>query len=164
MVLRALRRLTGAGRKFARDKRGSITVDFVISMPILLGVLVLTTEYGRVLQARTVLDNAVSDATRYLARVPQDNGVFQARSLTIANGLIEDRLDVAELIIEGPVIQQIDGQDWISMRGTALVEVPALSLLNLLTANEMTLADGTPISDVNLFPIDSVHTFRHFGR
>ena len=68
----AVTSLKGRLAGFVKDDRASVSVDFVVAIPILLAVLVFTSEYGRVLQMRSVLDNAVADATRYLARAPRD--------------------------------------------------------------------------------------------
>jgi Flp pilus assembly protein TadG len=96
-------------REFLKDQRASVSVDFVVSIPILpavLAVLVFTSEYGRVLQMRTVLDNAVSDATRDLARAPLNvNGDgYEAEIIVIARRLITSRINSNHINIGSPVI------------------------------------------------------------
>lgn len=166
MVLRGLRRLAEAGGRFVRDRGGSITVDFVVSIPILIGVLVLTSEYGKLLQTRTILDNAVADATRYLARMPLDESTnfFYPNSITQAEALIRDRLDVEQVTVAQPALLQNGDVRWVSITADAMVDVPALSLLNLATTEEIKLADGTSLRERRLFPISSQEAFRHFGR
>ena len=100
MVVRAAHRLARLGLAFARDRRGSNTVEFVISIPILLAVLVLSTEYGKILHQRTVLDSAVADATRYLSRLPQDtNGFLPNESIAVAYRIISERIRPSDLSI-----------------------------------------------------------------
>ena len=96
----ALTYLQGRLAMLAKDDRASVSVDFVVAIPILLAVLVFTSEYGRVLQMRTVLDNAVSDATRYLARAPIDDntGQFPDDVVTIARQFITERINVQHKI------------------------------------------------------------------
>ena len=87
---------------FSKDDTASVSVDFVVAIPILLAVLVFTSEYGRVLQTRTVLDNAVSDATRYLARAPNTNGVYPSEVVDVAEQIIRQRVNVQYIAIDAP--------------------------------------------------------------
>ena len=57
-------------RNFARDDTGAAGIEFLASCPLLFGVLVFTAEYGQALRVRGVLDGAVADAARFLARAP----------------------------------------------------------------------------------------------
>jgi hypothetical protein len=57
----------------AGDARGSVTVELVIWLPLLIGLVVLVVEAGRVLVAHDVMVNGVRNATRYLSRVPLDD-------------------------------------------------------------------------------------------
>lgn len=56
--------------KFGADERGSASLEFIATLPLLMGVLVLSFEYGEAFSARERLDSAVRDATRLLARSP----------------------------------------------------------------------------------------------
>lgn len=159
---------------FWRDQRASVSVDFVVSIPILLAVLVFTTEYGRVLQMRTVLDNAVSDATRYLARAPlNETGTgFSPAIITVAEGLITSRVNSNHINIGTPVISDLTGQtssqDYrtISLTAAVGVETPALSVLALAAAEPTIEQEGgaVAISDVQGFVLVSSDTARYFGR
>ena len=164
MVLRVLRHIAVGASVFSRDRRGSVTVDFVVSIPILVAVLVITSEYGRVLQMRTTLDNAVSDATRYLTRVtPNDaTGTFTTQSRAFADELIRDRINSDLIDISIPA--SLDGDGNVTVTARVGVETRALSILNLVTPNESTLADGTRVREVEGIVIEAAETFPHLGR
>jgi len=63
-------RLGEKARHFLCDKAGSVTVEFVIALPILLMILAFSVQYGNALKVRNNLDVASRDAARYLARAP----------------------------------------------------------------------------------------------
>lgn len=167
MVVRAAYRLASLGLAFARDRRGSNTVEFVISIPILLAVLVLSTEYGKILHQRTVLDSAVADATRYLSRVPYDPAFlptqkrFPTGAVDYANEIIGARVSADNLQIDPPEIRPVGGFDSVYMRATAVVSSPALSVLNIARPNT-TVVNGRDVS--NGITIESAEQFRHFGQ
>lgn len=161
MLLRAVSGLIAKLHEFARDERASVTVDFVVSIPILLGVLVLTTEYGRVLQMRTALDNAVSDATRYLTRVPYDpaTGTFQTRIVDNAKHIISSRINTKYIAIDDPVVTE--GADFTTVQISARVGLvsPALSVLSIGGP-----ALSPELKDVEGLIVTSSETFRWFGQ
>lgn len=146
------------------DRSGSVSIDFVVSIPILLAVLVLTSEYGRVLQARSTLDNAVSDATRYLARVEfadQTNQTFSSEIITVAEGLIRSRLNSPHIAIGTPVVGNVGGYDVITLSAAVGIETPALQLLGI--GSSTIEIDGIPLEDVEGLILSSTDTARHFG-
>lgn len=61
--------------RFIADERGSAAMEFVVTLPLLLVILVLAYEYGEAFATREALDSSVRDATRYLARSPAADGV-----------------------------------------------------------------------------------------
>ena len=86
---------------FLTDEDGTAGLEFVTTSPLLFGVMIFTAEYGQALRARLVLDSAVQDAARYLARAPIDNlgapglptsVAFYPETLVDAEALIEDRV------------------------------------------------------------------------
>ena len=174
MRVPAIRHVMRAVRAFGHDSRASVSVDFVVSIPILLAVLVFTTEYGRVLQMRTVLDNAVSDATRYLARAPlnEDGTGYTAAVIDVAEGLITSRVNSNQINIGTPVIIDQTGQtssaDYRTVSLTAAVGVvtPALSVLALAAAEPKISQEGgdVKLSEVEGFVLISSDTARYFGR
>lgn len=151
-------------RRFFGDERASVTVDFVISIPILLAVLVLTTEYGRMLQMRSTLENAVADAARYLSRVPLDasGAAFPAPVVEMAEGLIVSRVNTPYLAIAAPVVGDAGGVTTVRLSAAAGVPTPALGILAIFGSK--TNADGLPIEDIEGLVITASETVRHFGR
>lgn len=159
---------------FLHDRRASVSVDFVVSIPILLAVLVFTTEYGRVLQMRTVLDNAVSDATRYLARAPlNDEGTgYSPEIIVVAERLITSRVNSNQINIGSPVIDDLTGQTssleyrTVSLSAAVGVVTPALSVLALAAVEPKIEQEGGAIriSDVEGFVLIASDTARYFGR
>lgn len=57
-----------AARRFLGDRAGSITVEFIAVLPMLLGVLALTYETGRGLWAQQIVTKDLREAARYLSR------------------------------------------------------------------------------------------------
>lgn len=174
MLFFAIRSMLRGACALWRDERASVSVDFVVSIPILLAVLVFTTEYGRVLQMRTVLDNAVSDATRYLARAPL-NGAgtgYSPEVIAIARRLITSRVNSNQINIGTPVITDLtartSSRDYrtVSLSAAVGVATPALSVLALAAVEpKIEQKDGPiAISDVEGFVLVSTDTARYFGR
>ena len=168
------RALTRLARSFLTDRRASVSVDFVVSIPILLGVLVFTTEYGRILQMRTILDNAVADATRYLSRVPlNDAGTgFSDQSIAIANVLITERVNSEFVNIGAPVVVDVTGQTssatyrTVTLSAAVGVATPALSVLALAASDGKVIQESGDVSlrDLEGFVLVASDTARHFGR
>jgi len=53
------------------EERGSLVVEFVIALPLVLGVLVLIAEFGRALWYHQIVTKGVRDGVRYLSRAPE---------------------------------------------------------------------------------------------
>ena len=56
-----------------KDNSGSMTVEFVATLPLLLAALLFSFEFGRALWAYDVVSRDVRDAVRYLSRAPAAN-------------------------------------------------------------------------------------------
>lgn len=161
----AARRRAGAAlRRFAADERASVSVDFVISIPILLAVLVLTSEYGRVLQMRSTLNNAVADAARYLSRAPLNEAgdAFPEIVVSRAEALITGRIATPYLAIAAPIVNDADGFRTVRLSAAAGITSPALGILAL--AGGPQTANGLPLNEVEGLVISASETVRHFGR
>ncbi|MEM8751628.1 MAG: TadE family protein [Pseudomonadota bacterium] len=152
-------------RAFTAGARASVSIDFVVSIPILLAILVLTSEYGKVLRARSALDNAVADAARYLSRVPidPDTNAFTPESVAIANALIETRAVAQFLNIGEPIVSDENGFRTVQLNAAAGVLSPALGVLALIGPNYRT-PDGDELSDIEGLVITASETVRYFGR
>jgi len=164
---------------FARDDKASVSVDFVVAIPILLAVLVFTTEYGRVLQMRTVLDNAVSDATRYLARAPKTGDAFPPEVVAVAEQIIRQRVNVNHIAIRQPIFDPVTAStavryETVSLTVSIGIETPAISVIALASYGDSNpTISGTDDSgtayeiayrDIEGFVLTSTDTARHFGR
>jgi Flp pilus assembly protein TadG len=57
-------------RRFGRDDRGGVTVEFVATLPMILAALAIVFEFGRGLWYHHVVTKGVRDAARYAARYP----------------------------------------------------------------------------------------------
>lgn len=85
------------------DTRGAITVEFVVTLPILLAALGFAEQYGQAMQTRNSLDVAARDAARFLSRAPLDPtgttvpDVFQCA----ARGIIEARMGDSITLFDG---------------------------------------------------------------
>jgi len=152
-------------REYFADKKGTVSVDFIISIPILLAVLVLTSEYGKLLQARSTLDNAVADATRYLSRLEVDPTTMQYDPLVIAQAeqLITSRINSRFINIRTEAPDESGQYPTVSLSASVGILSPALGLLNV-GGPTLTMPDGTAFKDVDGFVISATNTIRHFGR
>jgi len=59
-------------RCFARQTIGTATIETAIALPIAIVLMVGGIEFGRIFLAYATADKTMRDATRYLARVPED--------------------------------------------------------------------------------------------
>ncbi|MFV0472709.1 MAG: TadE family protein [Pikeienuella sp.] len=152
----------GAARRFRADRAGAATVDFIVSLPILLAVLVLTSEYGRVLQMRAVLDNAVADAARYLSRAPLDasGAAFPPGVIEIAEELISARINTRHLAISAPAIGEDGEFRTVRVSAAAGVEAPALGLLGLGGDH----GEASSPEEIDGLFVAAAETVRYFGR
>jgi len=55
---------------FLSDRRGSITVEFIIVLPLMLSALVFVYELGRAFLAYEIVSQDIRASVRYLARAP----------------------------------------------------------------------------------------------
>ena len=124
-----------------------------LRLPILLAALVISTEYGNVVRSRAVLSTAVSDATRYLSRMPYDEATnsFPSNSVTIAEEIIRERMGGETVNIVGPTTSTQAGFLTVKMTARSLARAPALAVLNIGRAdttlyNGIDLSEGVPIS------------------
>ena len=73
MVMRVGRKTFSRLREFFGDAGGAITVEFVVTLPILLAALGFAAQYGEAMQTRNSLDVAARDAARLISRAPLDD-------------------------------------------------------------------------------------------
>ncbi|RED18713.1 TadE/TadG family type IV pilus assembly protein [Pontivivens insulae] len=83
-------------RSFWRRDRGAITVEFVVTLPILLAVLMFVQQYGEAMRIRNAMDIGVRDAARFLSRAPIDevSGGIPETFVCRARTIVTDRLAI----------------------------------------------------------------------
>jgi len=142
------RRLT----EFGAGTAGAVTVEFVIAVPLLLGVLAFAVQYGYAMQVRNALDVAVRDAARYMSRAPVDPSTnsIDAAFLTKASQLVHDRIassasvTVNDMEITGSIA---------AIKATARVELPLLQVLGWFSGDaqvssiDMVSCEGWTVSE-----------------
>lgn len=52
------------------DERGAAAMELLVSLPLLVGMMLITANYGLLLNSREALDSATRDAARILMRAP----------------------------------------------------------------------------------------------
>lgn len=62
--------LSGSFSTFWGDQRGASALELIVSLPLLVGCMLLTANYGLLISTRESLDSATRDATRLLTRAP----------------------------------------------------------------------------------------------
>ena len=80
------RRIAGRCRAWWNDCRGAAIVEFTVAAPLLVALGIGVGEFGRALQHHHVVNKAMRDAGRFLARVPVDcsGGAGSTGSISLA--------------------------------------------------------------------------------
>ena len=78
-------------KRFRRDRRGVAFLEFTILFPLLLALSLGVFEFGRALQHHHLINKAVRDAARYLARVPAT-----CSAAGTGNGAVDNSANVTE--------------------------------------------------------------------
>ncbi len=90
-------------RTFLGDARGAITVEFVVTLPILLAVLGFAEQYGNAMRIRNAMDVAARDAARFISRAPlnEDTLTVDPRFVCTAREMIDLRLSGRAILVDG---------------------------------------------------------------
>jgi Flp pilus assembly protein TadG len=67
-----MRALLNRLHRFARETEGTAIIETAIALPLAIMLMVGGIEFGRIFLAYATADKTMRDATRYLARVPED--------------------------------------------------------------------------------------------
>lgn len=92
-----MRWTTAFGRRlrgFSRDQRGTASMEFVVTLPLLLGPLVLFAEYGEALSERERLDSALAEATQLLSVSPAWPGRTEANNPWLYTPFVMEAWDI----------------------------------------------------------------------
>ena len=122
-------------RRFFGESQGAITVEFVVTLPILLAALGFAEQYGQAMQTRNSLDVAARDAARFISRAPLDPTGTTVPDLFLctARGIIETRMGDSITLFGGST----EGNDALGCTGYYTDEAGDIALNG----------DGTPIVD-----------------
>ena len=78
--------LPGPLARLLRQERGSLVVEFVIALPLILAMLILIAEFGRAFWYHQIVTKGVRDGVRFLSRAPAaefDQFALRARYLAM---------------------------------------------------------------------------------
>lgn len=141
-----LTKLRNHYRDFVADTRGAAGVEFLVTLPLLIGAMVFTAEYGNALRTKMVLNTATADAAHFLSRTPlQENPanpgqlLFYQDFVTEANQMLEARLggtvvfDAEVIVISNESLNYSLRSDPIFVRVETAVNlgVPLLGFINM---------------------------------
>lgn len=117
-------------RNFVTDTRGAAGVEFLTTLPLLIGAMVFTAEYGNALRTRMVLNTATADAARFLSRTPlQENQanpgqlLFYTDFVTEANQMLEARLGGTVNLQAEVIVVSSDNMNYTLREDPVLVQV-----------------------------------------
>lgn len=133
--------IRGIGRdmvgRFLAEERGTASMEFVVTLPLLLGPMIVTAEYGDALSARERLDSAVAEAAHLLAHAPAmpgpaptDPPVLIQRFVDRAEALVAARMGATaeQVLFEATVTADVSGG---LLRPYHLIQVRAVVGLDL---------------------------------
>ncbi|MEL6598769.1 MAG: TadE/TadG family type IV pilus assembly protein [Pseudomonadota bacterium] len=115
--------------RFIRDAGGAVTVEFVVTLPILFAVLAFASQYGRAMQVRNAMDVAVRDAARYVARAPTVSGVIPNEFTAKATDLV-----TARIISSGDAVTAVNKVNITTTTTDIVVDVEVLVEFPFLSA------------------------------
>ncbi len=142
---------------FLRCERGAAAgAEFVMTLPLTLGVLVLATEYGEGLITREIFDSALRDATRVLSRAPMDvnvsgEPVFYPHFLNVAEEIIAARTGRSlanDEVQFSARLFVVDDSANPTRTGVILIETEARIIADLGLLSWLQQYVGTPIQDI----------------
>lgn len=123
--IRALRRRSGSLAHRMRDEAGGVTAEFVVALPVAIGVLGLCMAAINVGATQIALNDATADAARVVAR-GDDPQLVRQRLQSIAPG--------AEM--------SVDEQELVCVSVTAPVRVAGIDTPMQMSANACALGGG----------------------
>ncbi|MEM9061303.1 MAG: hypothetical protein AAGD13_12650 [Pseudomonadota bacterium] len=90
-------------RAFFLDQRGAAGIEFLMTLPLLIGALILTAEYGKALRTRMVLTAATADVTNFLSRAPLAGDPADPTTVTFYPDFVTTAQTMMEARMGGPV-------------------------------------------------------------
>ncbi|GMG83761.1 hypothetical protein LNKW23_29750 [Paralimibaculum aggregatum] len=134
---------------FLAAEEGAASLEFVVTLPLLLGPLVITAEYGQALAQRERLDMSLADAAQMLSQAPAMPGltaedaplpyshfVDKARDMVRANLGPDATLASFAVSISGDLSQGMLSRPFyrVRLRAEVALDLRLLSFVNAFTA------------------------------
>lgn len=150
-------------QRFLRDERGAAGVEFLATLPLLIGTLVFTAEYGKALRHRMVLSTATSDAARFLSRTPLKSSTLNPGALELYPAFEDEAQAMLDARMGGPVDMGLPGERG-SYPGTSRVNPPEIRISDPGSEGEdLNRADVfliiTTAADVNMPLLGYINSF-----
>lgn len=171
-----LSNVTANFKRFLADEDGAAAIEFLMTLPLLIGVLLFTSEYGNALRAKMVLNTATADAARLLARSPifEDEAgnlkyydEFYDAAGNMVAGMIGGPVEFnAVLYVEGPAGYFRTDKVLLTVTANANLTMPLLGFINntLEWAGQFSIgAPSEPIKIETTVPLSSIQTVPWVG-
>lgn len=169
--------ITANFRRFLSDEDGAAAIEFLMTLPLLIGVLLFTAEYGTALRAKMVLNTAAADAARLLARAPiYDDGsslkiydTFRNDAGNMVSGMIGGPVEISTLIYTPNIQPQgyfRTDKVLIRLTADAYLTMPLLGFINDTLEWASQFAIGAPSEAVKIataVPLRAVQTVPWLG-
>lgn len=133
-----------------RDDRGAAAMELLVSLPLLVGMMLITANYGLLLNSREALDSATRDAARLLMRAPAGCVEVAGRNEpdpyphfeTRAQQMVADRMgvDFADVALNTQVFfvpgsEALAGESYFQVVVQVAVELDRFALLENFIGN-----------------------------
>jgi len=85
-------------KRFLRDERGAVTIEFVVTLPMFLAALAFSYEFGQLFLAQQSTVNNVRSAARFLSRVDLNNNNRDLAEDIIRMGKLPSRIAANNIV------------------------------------------------------------------
>lgn len=156
----------GCLRGYLSSEKGTASLEFVVILPLLLGILVLAAEFGEALTKREALDSALSDALFLIASAPvQDSSAVAGCPFTVpdyyinlAKDIVATRTNVPQELVSfevclrdntapAAVLAQYPEYEFypIEVAASVIVDLPLLSIIDAFDGPEGGLSSNLTV-------------------
>lgn len=137
-------------RAWRRDESGAAALELIVALPLLVGMMLVTANYGLLLNSREALDSATRDAARILMRAPAGCRDVSGRNEPLpyphfeqeAQQIVADRMgvDFADVTLNTQVFfvpgsEALAGQSYYQVVVQVSVEMDRFQLLESFIGN-----------------------------
>lgn len=115
-------------RRFLRDQRAALSVEFVIGMPLIIAAQAIAFETGRVMLDQHALESGVRDASRFLARAnisgcPAANSAYWDISQKLVISGLKSAIYASDITCQ--FVEVYDGSGDLLNRDFTVIEIKA---------------------------------------